>query len=369
MTSLQMKLITTKKKIRLVDGIFPSAQFTPWSPQGKSGWGLVRSIVKIGSTVTLICVLVSGSSHIGATISYFNDIETSIENKLQAATVDFRGLSDDTAVKEEDEEEYNVGLEVFRVDIAKSDKSIPLFYTAHGELDASTTESCGTLLLSAMLDEYHYEGLLTDFSFSTSTMGLWQFVVSFPVENTLPAELECKGVIVFDASALNASDSSKNSFTDKESYTFEVYNWGTVTDTLELLETESTTTPEVIEESIGFASLLESTSTSEFDDGDNSSSSDASEGGRGESATPEVVDNTSGTSSEETNQDLNLENELEEGSSIPEIVEESTDEPESTTTSDTPTEGLVSEEEEVIEEEIPDSASPPEAPQESTNQE
>jgi hypothetical protein len=187
-----------------------------------------KSIAYFGFKVTgvaLISVmfLVTFSS-VGSTVSYFNDIEFSNGNRLQAGLIGFNLFG---GYENEEEEIENVGHAYFDANVSQSDRSLPLVYTVTGELHSGNPVGCEQMKLTADFNGFHYKGLVNELNaLATTTMGEWDFWAVLPKGiSNLPPNALCRGEIVFKVGLAEVDDDLTHTFSDLKKYPFEVYNW------------------------------------------------------------------------------------------------------------------------------------------------
>ncbi len=269
---------------------------------------LFRSAAKISGVVLMCASVIGVYSQIGNTVSYFSDSESSIGNRLQAgvALLSISSADDQQGVAaklfaaraESDAEATSTGeqSESFIVTISPGDESLPLVYTANGELDASDPSGCDVVELDATFGSYTYSGHILDFSApTTSTMGDWAFNVSIPDETPglAPDDL-CSGSVVFKAKLSGVSDSLSNTFTDAKRYAFNLRNPHAVLGKDMATSTEATTTVPAV---LGVSTSTDPIATS-TDATASSTPSTGSSGGAPAPIAPVVPNEASSTTGE-----------------------------------------------------------------------
>lgn len=301
----------------------------------------IYSGFKIAGVVVLMFVLSSTLASIGSTVSYYNNIETSVGNKLQAGVVGFnifslgdilssfsvaRIASIEEQEGEEEYEEDNIGIEEFSITVGEGEDSLPVLYNVSGFLDIANPLGCENLNITVNFGEYNYDGLFNLFdSDDMSEMGEWHFVVSLPEDIAeLPPFASCKGEIVFHAGLAGVDEELMHTFNDEKQYTFEVLNW----EGQEILEKEV-----LAEEAL----LVEPPEVLEEVEEEKKKSGS---GGGTEEVPEEMPESFEGTQDDSTPSEEENTEEIEE-----EIVEETPEEAEEEVSEETPTET-----EEIIEE-------------------
>jgi predicted ribosomally synthesized peptide with SipW-like signal peptide len=223
------QLTNNHKKELSIDGIHIKRQVAiPASNVIRRGRGarldsrparqVANAYIKITGIALVPLLVFTGLSHIGSTVSYFNEVQTSYNNTFQAGSL-FVVLSADA--DQDTNGTPNVGQETFAVDI-DSTSTLPNLYSAKGVLDGGTPSGCSALMLDAWLGSYHYGGPLVGFeSPATSTPSAWQFFLTLAQGAVTPGAV-CSGAIVFEAGLANAHAGAEHAFNDTKSYTFAI---------------------------------------------------------------------------------------------------------------------------------------------------
>jgi predicted ribosomally synthesized peptide with SipW-like signal peptide len=258
----------SKKIDKRIDGIFSKSIKTlacdrlGQVAERKDDFRFVYSYLKILGVSILLLFIISSLGSVGSTFSYFNDSESSLSNKLQAGIINFglsstndiagkvlaRSLSVSTTSPEEDsQDEVNIGTESFEIILDKNQTNLPMEYLVSGKIDEGSEVACGDINISSWFEGQNTEGTLKDFSFATTTLGRWLFLLSIPEGNTsISPDALCKGKIIFTARLANVTDDLKNTFRDVKEYSFTIQNWPNIIiqNTEELKEEEDSTEEE-----------------------------------------------------------------------------------------------------------------------------
>jgi predicted ribosomally synthesized peptide with SipW-like signal peptide len=223
----------------------------------------VYSSLKVAGVFCIALVLMIGLSSVGGTISYFNDVEKTVANRLQAGILSLRLNSN---VKEEAKtfvSENNIvnnlnehiGSSSFEVNVDEEDEGLPMLYTVIAKLDESNPAGCEQMNLKADFSGFHYDGEVEKLNPpATTDLGSWYFLASLPIDGTdLAPNAECNGEIIFKAGLAGVSSSTTKTYSDEKTYPFSVYNWGSGEEvksksSLLVNESEEVTTTEEIRE-------------------------------------------------------------------------------------------------------------------------
>ncbi len=228
------------KKKKIIDGIVRRETFIEISSpvQLPKKNQLKYSGLKMVGVSLFAVILLTGLSSVGSTISYFNDTEISTNNRLQAGIVGFNisfgnstfsrlsANSLASTLDEVEEPKQEEGIKRFNVTVGIDEGSLPLVYTASGELDSSNPPGCEVMILSSGFGSNHSYGFVKDFiSPKLKEVGEWTFTASLPSSTDIPSGAICRGEIVFKVELSGVESDLSKTFTDEKRYSFEVQNW------------------------------------------------------------------------------------------------------------------------------------------------
>ncbi|MBC7836578.1 hypothetical protein H7X87_02260 [Acetobacteraceae bacterium] len=187
------------------------------------------SLVKILSVASVVLALLLGLAQLGSTVSYYAEVETSFNNRLEAGGVEVflaAGVSgNEPSPLATLRALPTQGSTSFEVGINTEESTLPVLYQVRAFLNAQNPAGCEDLTLEATFGEYTYTGPLLNFlSPPMSESGWWSFTVSVPEGSSLAYNAICEGEVQVRVYAESTNETVEKVFTDEKTHSFTVQN-------------------------------------------------------------------------------------------------------------------------------------------------